>query len=396
MYMEAAMFPDLFPVSVDGAPLGAFPLFMFMSPFSNQKRTGGLANILAHIPLRIGNPSHPTAQNEDYLAYLFCLKINADLNFHPLRLLLSRGPEALTSLRRPGGVSVSSSSDHAAQFRESTMDRPVRELSRMMQAYGPWTYFVTLTCNDTYTPGVSAFINLLKARYAGDPEGFAKAYKAYQPAILRLWQRNACLMLDWISSSPEKPFGNVKHFFGRWEFQSGSGAGNKPHMHIGLTCEPDDNEYLTNHRVVCREGDMIREEQGNLGDKDFVMGTFPNDLIRHGYVRDHLEWEQMMEFYRETHVSIINLRWFVNSVGDYVSLVSLIMIGKFENIFHPFRGTIVGEQVHAVWCTTQLQKPTGAECHDVPILAGIASWQRTNYIPKRTSYIGRKRTSPRP
>ncbi len=57
-------------------------------------------------------------------------------------------------------------------------------------------------------------------------------------------------VLRWIRLSPERPLGPVKHVFGRFEFQSGKGSGNLPHMHMGIVLE-DEPEKCTNRRISC-------------------------------------------------------------------------------------------------------------------------------------------------
>jgi hypothetical protein len=56
----------------------------------------------------------------------------------------------------------------------------------------------------------------------------------------------------WIRLSKEKPLGPVKHMFARFEFQSGQGCGNLPHMHMGLTLD-NEPEEATNERVSCHQ-----------------------------------------------------------------------------------------------------------------------------------------------
>ena len=87
-------------------------------------------------------------------------------------------------------------------------------------------------------------------------------------------------VLRWILHSDDRPFGRVKGYFARYEFQSGTGRGNKPHVHMGLICDPDlpeqsrpdnvtdsewdwmcrdrewKNRVLRQTRVSCHEGDL--------------------------------------------------------------------------------------------------------------------------------------------
>lgn len=87
LYLEAMLFPRIFPVAKEGAPVGAFPMFMLLNPFGRSKIHTGLASVLDHIGPRVKDPCSPTSWTENYQAFLFDIKVNALVNFHPIYFL---------------------------------------------------------------------------------------------------------------------------------------------------------------------------------------------------------------------------------------------------------------------------------------------------------------------
>ncbi len=76
-------------------------------------------------------------------------------------------------------------------------------------------------------------------------------------------------VIKWIEHSPERPLGRVKQLFARFEFQSGKGCGNLPHIHMGVVLEDEEMEY-TQWRVSCDEQKMFYcAGRGKEGEKFF-------------------------------------------------------------------------------------------------------------------------------
>jgi hypothetical protein len=173
----------MFPKSVGHAPVGAMPMEMLLKPWSGNGRSTGLATLAEHIRVRILNHRSLTSMNANYRCFLFTALMNLQLNYHPVRLLLKRGPEEI-SFRKKG---VMVNRDQTADFllEDVGMQRRARELAAMIRKYGKWNYFVTITCNVRNTPTVCELMNWLE--YVYGPENRERAYMSHLPLINRLW-----------------------------------------------------------------------------------------------------------------------------------------------------------------------------------------------------------------
>jgi hypothetical protein len=183
VYPESLLFPRLFPVTHNQAPVGAMPLPMMIAPWSGHKRKTGLGTFMEHIALRIRNPRLPHAQYQQYRAFLFSAKMNLQLCHHPLRMLMKRGPEELAPPKTTVGFNPDASSDFLSE--DIGLKRRGRELAAMIRDHGMWSYFVTLTCNIAETPGVCNFIKRMDGFYGKDKRD--RAYTSHLPMIIRLW-----------------------------------------------------------------------------------------------------------------------------------------------------------------------------------------------------------------
>lgn len=183
LYPEAMMFPRIFPVSVDNAPLGAMPLPMMMRPWSGQKRKTGLGTFAEHISIRVRNPRLLTAMQQSYRSFLFSAKMNMQLTHQSLRMLMKRGPEELAPKDKGVTVNLDPTSDFIQE--DIGLKRRGRELAAMIRDYGKWSYFVTLTCNLEETPSVSDFMKWMTSIYKESDR--YRAYISHLPVILRLW-----------------------------------------------------------------------------------------------------------------------------------------------------------------------------------------------------------------
>jgi hypothetical protein len=96
--------------------------------------------------------------------------------------------------------------------------------------------------------------------------------------------------------------GPVRDIFARWEFQSGHGTGNLPHMHMGVICHPEPID-VTLQRIVNRDIEFNQPDRGNIGDAHFIAGTNKEDAIKHGFVKDEREWNEWFGNYKIFYVS---------------------------------------------------------------------------------------------
>jgi hypothetical protein len=302
LYPEQMLFQRFFPITVDGAPLGAIPLFMLQNPFHGMKGTG-FANLMDHIPIRLTTPTCQTSKDPNYQGWMFGLSLNRALNFSPIRRLAHRGVEFVTPQTRSDGVNVRPETGGLLEFDEVDCRKKVGELAAMVEQTGFWDYFVTVTCNDDQTPGVSSLVRLLKRKYRR-PEYYIRAYQTYLQVIVRLWHRFVKYLLRWISTSKERPLGPVAHYFARWEFQDGKGRGNKPHLHMGITLEKSAEQTTDRmlRRIANCDTNMWAEERETIGHPGFRMGTSPEDAVRNGLVEDQDEYEEKLFLWEKLQV----------------------------------------------------------------------------------------------
>lgn len=356
LYPEALIFPILFPFVVDGAPVGAMALFQMLKA-TESKYGVGLANLIQHIRVRIGNSNHPMSMNHEYLFYLASLYTNATLNYHSIHLLQRRGVEFLTVKRSSScGLSANPNSDGLLEFGEIEDDKKSRELSAMMRVTGSWDFFVTLTCNDKKTPGL---VGLWSRICRNNEKWFSKedkhrAWLTYLPLTIRLWERTVRYVTRWIEHSKDRPFGKVKHIFSRHESQSGGGIGNKMHIHMALIAERPpgmSDEEWRRHRclhVTCTEDGLWMEEQGTPGDFGYRMGTTPMAAEKNGLARSEADaretlreasvWqviEKVIGMFEEMPDSLLALNSEVGSrpclIGAYLKFHLLFQFFSFED-----------------------------------------------------------------
>lgn len=299
-YPDAALFPRAFQFTFHGTPVGAIPIFMYLTPFANTARTG-LGSIGHHNWLKISNPNHPTTQNPDIVAKTFEEKLNMGLNFTTTQICLKRGPEAVPLKAACRGIALNPDEDIFMQFGDTESVRLVRAIVAGMRKNGYWNLFITLTINQELSPGVRNF-NLMLKQYYGRSH-YLQAYQSFLPIYVRLCQRTLKMHIRWIVSSPERPAGWVKTFLVRFESQDGAGGGNPKHAHMGVTLHPEPTEDTLN-RIACRLQDMKQLGHGHFGDVDFRLGTDFQGALKDKLVRSYEDYCGVFRDWRAFFVSI--------------------------------------------------------------------------------------------
>lgn len=316
------MFPRIFGLTNDGTPVGALPLYKFLSPFEKMKNTG-VGSVLQHMHMRSRNVTHMTSQTPNYQSQGCEVKLNMALNFKPTKILLHRGPEGLPMDGAERGISLNTDSDTYMEFGETEMHRNAREIMAAQKKRGPWTIFGTITANPNGTPGFQEFVELLHHIHGNDEE-YKMAYQSALPIIVRLVYRAYRAQYQWITTSHEKPLGEVLSSFFRLEFQDGAGAGNLPHGHMGITTAPEPIDR-TMDRFACRLSDMKMKQHGQIGDIDFVLGTTCEDAIKNGMVANETEYYSVAEKWEKFHVSYTFQRSSCFNVLDFKQLFVLFI-----------------------------------------------------------------------
>jgi hypothetical protein len=298
LYLEAMLFPRLFPICKDGAPVGAMPLFMLYNVFSGVGSKKPLASTLDHLMVRARTSWSMIGKSQTYNLWNFSIKLNAFNNFVPSAIIMKRGIEPLDAFRQNDGVSLTRN-DNTFFETDEMQTRKVQELCAQVKECGYWKYFLTVTCNHKWTPGVAAFIDKLRVHHYED---FSRAYITYLPIILRLWHRHCKYLKVLLHHGMEKLLGPVKEIFWRYEFQSGSGTGNLPHVHMLLMLEEEPLER-TRKRVAARDMEMFKATQGKLGEEDFFMGTLERDALMYGLVDNEEQYDLLIDMWEYLFVS---------------------------------------------------------------------------------------------
>lgn len=132
---------------------------------------------------------------------------------------------------------------------DSDATRRIKELASLLKE-GPWTYFITLTVNDNETPGIRELTRAIKAVSCGNVDREMELSESYLPFALRAWERFVRVLLQEVVVRNDAIIGRVKSLFYRYEFQGVGSRGNKPHVHCGVTLEPESAD-VSAARICC-------------------------------------------------------------------------------------------------------------------------------------------------
>jgi len=132
---------------------------------------------------------------------------------------------------------------------EAEATRRIKELASLLKK-GKWTYFITITINESETPGVRNITQAIRELAAGDVNMERELTDAYLPFMLRAWERFVRVLLQELIMHNDKIIGKEHHMFYRFEFQGAGSQGNKPHVHMGVTLEEEPNQTSLD-RICC-------------------------------------------------------------------------------------------------------------------------------------------------
>jgi len=149
LYPEGQLFPRIFWSVKRGSVIGSIPSFML---HTSGKPIGGLASVVEHLNVRNRDGDKLTSREYGYWHYCFDLLLNSSLNRAPSALVFQRGFEFLAE-KSTYSVTGTSSMPANLPMNEHEDTRRVQELSSLLKK-GAWHYFLTLTVNDSETPGI--------------------------------------------------------------------------------------------------------------------------------------------------------------------------------------------------------------------------------------------------
>ena len=276
LYPEAQLFPRIFWCEDLGTVLGAMPSFMLNT---SGKSLFGIASIDEHIRIRLCDGDILTSRESPYWHYIFDLKVNAALNVATSNLVFQRGFEFLSE---KSTYQVVGAPTPGAQLPMSDDDatRRIQELCCLLKK-GSWDYFLTMTVNDTETPGVREITKAISWMADGDDDERQRLTDCFLPFILRAWERFVSVFFKELVMRNSTVIGPVKNVFYRFEFQSSGSPGNKCHVHAGITLH-DEPKHVTSARICCCSA-MFHSP---------LFGTDYETLFEQGIVKDIDEYER--------------------------------------------------------------------------------------------------------
>jgi len=277
VYPEGMMFTSLFWKDVfDGSLVGAIPSALLTD--ARQCSRNGFASVTDHMKARIKNPSLLTSTDPRYVFHAFDCFANINLRGEDSRLILSRG---FVERQSSGGVRA----NRSEYFNTDSIDsRPVvNKLSAAVAEETP-TYFYTQSCNQKEFYGVQELKRwidspelkeqLLLAHPHASADELLELHDAITQAscvaTVRNWMEVAEIHMQYISKSPEQPFGNVTKIWWRHEFQGD--RGNLSHIH-SLLWTDDNDEAVILDRIRGSVAELIRQDE-------------IHPLIAEGYFKD--------------------------------------------------------------------------------------------------------------
>jgi hypothetical protein len=251
------------------------------------------ASLKDHLLTRILDNSLLTSHDMTYLQFAFDVFLNSDLNRNSATIACHRGLEAIV---RDGEKLHADPNQSLLQFDELDSRRQVNRLVATLRTEGAWTYFITLTCNDSGTPGVAPLRKAIEDHANRNcPEQLNKLLQNYCVMLTRAWERTVHYIWQYINTSHEQILGPIKASWMRFEFQIAGALGNRPHVHAGVTLQ---NEPLqqTLSRIRCSNMTMWANETNT----DFE--TLQHDALvtshaDYGKLQDHASTLQQHSCY---------------------------------------------------------------------------------------------------
>ena len=128
---------------------------------------------------------------------------------------------------------------------------------------GTWDFFITVTANDNYCPGLAQLKEHLKWVYRREREKLDAALQNVLPIFCRLWERYVRSFFDHLLVSGEDMFGApVQSFWYRFEFQNAGSLGNLPHVHGGIVLAKKLTYQKKLEYTTCRQPIVFGTTQG--------------------------------------------------------------------------------------------------------------------------------------
>ena len=151
LYPEGMLFPTIFWAQANNSIIGAIPS-AFYSNITDHTHIATVSSLRDHFLVRVMDNTLLTSHDFHYLQFAFDTLLNCDLNRNSAVVACQRGLEAIV---RHGHKLFPDGQESILKFDEIDARREVNRLVATLRTNGAWTYFITLTCNDSATPGVA-------------------------------------------------------------------------------------------------------------------------------------------------------------------------------------------------------------------------------------------------
>ena len=271
--------------------LGAEPAILYAP--ENGPAKLGLASLEDHVSVRLRDNDCLASHDQSSLHWMGDAWLNQKLRYNSAAVLVRKGPEFLATKRDGHRID---SRETQLNFDEIDARRAVNKLSSYMRDVNGFDFFFTCTCNDNETLGmrelkrviVTHYDRLREKAFCRNDKYFPSTddvLEAHGSIFCRVWCRVLTWFLDWLRFSTDKPCGNVTELWGRFEWQSGQGHGNKPHLHGLLKISGEEEE-----QKLSRIRGML---SGIFGDES--LGTDMKSLLNSGVIRYEQEYAQLQE-----------------------------------------------------------------------------------------------------
>ena len=272
----------------DMSILGAMPTWLY----GPKKHNHGFASLPNIVRSRLTASGSLTSSDKHYQFHLFDVLSNKALSNGDSRQVINRGFQV--DATKPIGLSVRNSNE-SGMTECVDSHKMVRGLAAA-QEYHKFSYFITLTCNHSKTPGVS-FLDLWKrsdewkssfpnwnSMHPGDKEELRTAMdEASGPILLRNWVEVRTLFLLHLKQKFSLLGAPTLALFSRDEYQPEKG--NLFHEHLVGSA---DLEHLPSGVDNYLE-DLCRTSVLEVIKTDEI-----ESLIRQGLVRDYSHYEEIV------------------------------------------------------------------------------------------------------
>jgi hypothetical protein len=204
-YPEGLLFPMIFwdTVTETQSVTGALPSFMFYGQ-GKSEFAQNLGSLNEHLKVRVRDKFSHTSRTPAYLHFAFDVLINTAFQSISPGIFRDKGLEFMPQVKNMG-----KSYETAMSFDEVTASQKRKELAHLIRE-GKWHYFVTLTCNDALSPGVSEITRAMEDCYwLEDKETALRMMQEYQSILITSWERTVNLFFDYLLESKEGMVSNL-------------------------------------------------------------------------------------------------------------------------------------------------------------------------------------------